>query len=211
MLAVMISLWWVGGWSDLPRLALAIQQKFQEFACQNPQVTISGGISIAPSVKYPLYQAARDAGSAEEAAKDSGRNAINFLRETVSWGTHFDQVVARVERLKEWVRWRQNPQGKLPRGFISTLRSIEAEWRTWRMQEDRPDGKPGRYLHQSDLFIGPWMWHMIYLLNRHAERTDDCEIRDYVKDYCRSIVGGEIRRLGLTARWIEFLTRAEEA
>jgi len=198
----------VGGWSDLPDLARDIREDFRRFACANPKVTISGGISLALDKKYPLYQAARLAGDAEHQAKHQRgdeKNALSFLGEVMGWGGEFERVRSRVEDLK---RWLGDGEGKLPRSFLMTLRSIDAEWREWKKRET---GASRRYQHTDKTFyLGPWQWHLVYSLARAGERTKDTHIKEEVRDFAESIVGAEIHWLGLTARWTELATRKND-
>lgn len=202
----------VGGWSDLPHLAHDIRQDFAKFACHNPKLTISGGISIALGEKYPLYQAARDAGDAEHKAKQRAggiKDALSFLGEVMGWGKEYDQVKNRVDDLK---RWLGEGEGKLPRSFLMTLRAIDGEWREWKRQEsEQTAGKPRRYEHSDKtLYLGPWQWHLIYSLTRAGERRNKT-IQEEIQEFAESVVAGEITSLGLVARWIELETRGDKS
>ena len=191
----------VGGWSDLPHLAQRIRQDFGKFACSNPLVTISGGISLALDGKYPLYQVARAAGSAEALAKDAGRNALTFLGQPLPWDKEYAQVAARVAQLAQWVE----QDGPLPRSFLMTLRAIDAQWRRWRKDES---GLRARYQHRDKaLYLGPWQWRLIYSLTRAVERSKNNDLKREVDALVQSILDGEIYTLGLSTRWAELLTR----
>ena len=192
----------VGGWSDLPGLAQRIREEFAHFACHNPKVTISGGVSIALDDKYPLYQAARSAGEAEHQAKAHGKNALAFLDQPMHWGTEYDRVWERVQQVTAWVN---GPNAKLPRSFLMTLRAIDAEWRAWKKQEA---GAGPRYQHADrEMYLGPWQWHLVYSLTRAAERRKDNALKREIDEFVASIVAGEITTLGVMARWTELLTR----
>ena len=56
----------LGAWSVLPEISRKIYEDFRRFTCHN--LTLSGGIYIAPSRKFPVYQAASEAGEAVEKA-----------------------------------------------------------------------------------------------------------------------------------------------
>lgn len=68
----------VGGWDDVVEVAFDVQKFFTAYTGDNPDVTISGGITVQSS-KYPLYRLAEIAGSAEELAKDNGRDSISLF------------------------------------------------------------------------------------------------------------------------------------
>lgn len=194
----------VAGWSHLPELAAMVRAALVAYAVNNPKVTISGGISLALDDSYPVYQAARAAGRAEDMAKDAGKNQLAFLGQAIPWesndATAYPRVRMRVQQLRTWL----GSDGQLNRSFLMRLRSIDAEWRAWRDRERRAPRYPEG---DKRLYLGPWQWHLVYGLNREAERTSDEAIYTEIKRYIDDIINGEIRVLGLEARWTEFLTR----
>jgi CRISPR-associated protein Csm1 len=196
----------VGGWSHLPELAWQIRKALREFAAGNDKVTISAGISLALSKRYPIYQAAQDAGEAEEMAKREGRNRIAFLGQAVEWENKspadFLSIHRRVQQIAEWLN-----QYNLNRSFLMRLRAIDAEMRVWQKQESVV--AQARYIHDSNkrLYLGPWLWHMVYGLRRATERIQDGEAKSSVNHFIENIVPQEIEVLGLESRWAEFLTR----
>jgi CRISPR-associated protein Csm1 len=217
----------VGAWSYLPELAAKIREAFSEFACHNPNLSISGGISIALAEKYPLYQAARDASEAEDQAKaykgaGGDKNALTFLGETMTWAEGTDQapiynsygwVSGRVQDLTEWLG---GPEAKLPRSFLQVLRSIDGEWREWIRQErgkKAKQGYPKRYDHGKEpevtLYLGPWQWHLVYSLKRAAEKKEK-GMQESIEQLVQHIVNGEIRSIGFASRWAEFWLRDSE-
>ena len=58
----------VGAWDDITELTFDINASFRAFACDNPQVHLSGGVTLHKP-KFPLYQMARMAKQAEDVAK----------------------------------------------------------------------------------------------------------------------------------------------
>ncbi len=75
----------LGPWSDLPNIADDIQKNFEKFVCRHQQITISAGIYIAPSKKFPVYEAANLASEAEKESKKGGKNKITFLGVSTEW------------------------------------------------------------------------------------------------------------------------------
>ncbi|NEU76553.1 hypothetical protein PI95_029585 [Hassallia byssoidea VB512170] len=51
---------------------------------QNPDITLSGGVSINDA-KFPLYQAAEESGDAEEIAKGNGRDSLCLFGQVFKW------------------------------------------------------------------------------------------------------------------------------
>lgn len=68
----------VGSWDDVTEVAFDIERCFKDFTGRNPDVTISGGITVQ-GPKYPLYRLAEMAGEAEEQAKANGRDSITLF------------------------------------------------------------------------------------------------------------------------------------
>jgi CRISPR-associated protein Csm1 len=73
-----------GAWNQIAEFACDIYQSFRAYTGNNPDITISGGISINTS-KYPLYRAADQAGDAEYKAKDNDKDSFNLFGETFKW------------------------------------------------------------------------------------------------------------------------------
>jgi len=128
----------VGAWSDVLEAAVDIRRAFREFVCDNPSVTLSGGISIHKSGE-PLYLMAETAGAAEEAAKGNETNgrekdsAVLFhegpdarmVKEPVPDALFWDEVEGVVELLEQIYAFKDK-DGKLPfpRGFTRLLLEV---------------------------------------------------------------------------------------
>ena len=196
----------VGAWDALPEFAADVQASFAEYVCHNPNVTISGGITLHPP-KFPLYQAADQAGQAEHAAKSFRRhaggrevtkNAISFLGQTLSW----DDLAEARQRQETILRWME--QGA-PRAIIQHMRTLHQEW----LNGQRKAKKDG-LLKDNQFYYGPWVWHAVYQLSRTARSSRNkaigAEIRAWEDELLRE--GNKlIRVLGLAARWADYITR----
>lgn len=197
-------LFFVGAWDAVVDLAERIQTDLTSYAANHPGIHASAGIVLTGG-KYPLAQAARDAGEAEHRAKAAGKNSISFLGQAVSWRASdaqpgFDSVKARAQEIQTWIE----VQG-LPKSFISILRAVDTEWRSWRSRES---GTGRRYHHRDQhLFLGPWQWHLTYSLYRAAERKHNDALSQQIRDFVTAIVKGEIVTLGMTSRWAELSLR----
>ena len=73
-----------GAWNEVVEFAFDVYQCFRAYTGQNPDISISGGISIADA-KFPLYQAANESGEAESAAKGNGRDSNGLFGEVFKW------------------------------------------------------------------------------------------------------------------------------
>jgi CRISPR-associated protein Csm1 len=205
----------VGAWDALPHLAHDICCAFSRFVAGNPLITLSGGISLATE-RFPIYQAARQAGEAEEAAKSFARNAtdngtptnkdaLTFLGQAIGW-EQFDKVWATTRQLQEWSEARPP---RINRSLVQTLRALDSEYVTGleRQRRRRAQGKPGQ---MGQYYYGPWIWKLVYQLSRVAQQAQhDDEVRDWVVRLRNGLMEpqGAITTLGLVARWTELLTR----
>lgn len=196
----------VGGWSHLPELAWEIRQALRKFAAGNDKLTISAGISLALSERYPIYQAAADAGEAEAMAKREGRNRIAFLGQAVEW----ERFIAVRKQTLEMSAWFTSTTYRAPRSILTNLATVYAEWHSYRRRELgqlTKQGQKGLYKNHKEIFLGPWQWHLLYGVNRARERMTDNSLRDGIDALVTSVLHGEIRHLGLEIRWVELLTR----
>ncbi len=73
-----------GAWNEVVEFGFDVYQCFRAYTGNNPDITLSGGVSIADA-KFPLYQAAKTSGNAEEAAKGNGKDSLGLFGETFKW------------------------------------------------------------------------------------------------------------------------------
>lgn len=73
-----------GSWDQVVEFGFDVYQAFRAYTGYNPDITLSGGISIN-DVKFPLYQAASESGEAEEKAKGNGRDSLGLFGEVFKW------------------------------------------------------------------------------------------------------------------------------
>ena len=85
-----------GTWNEVVEFSLDVYQCFRAYTGKNPDITLSGGISI-DDVKFPLYQAADESGQAEDSAKGNGRDSLGLFEQVFKWdewlGTNDGSVI----------------------------------------------------------------------------------------------------------------------
>ena len=197
-------LFFVGSWDAMPDLALEIRDSFARFVAGHPGLHLSAGIALI-GAKYPLYQAAADAGDAERQAKEHpGKNAVTFLGQTLDWDT-FRQAA-------EW-------EGKLramcvevgvPRALLRTLVVLQQQHDD-KARERAKEGEDRTLDDRPQAYYGPWNWRAAYVLRRLEERHRSAareigELRELLShEHFTSI-----RWIGLAARWAELKLRKGE-
>ncbi|MBD2137696.1 type III-A CRISPR-associated protein Cas10/Csm1 [Anabaena sp. FACHB-1237] len=85
-----------GAWNEAVDFAFDVYQCFRSYTGYNPDITLSGGISI-DTPKFPLYQAAKSSGHAEDAAKGNGKDSLGLFGQVFKW----DEWLGTLENLKE--------------------------------------------------------------------------------------------------------------
>ncbi len=73
-----------GAWNEAVNFGFDVYQCFRSYTGYNPDITLSGGISI-DIPKFPLYQAAKSSGHAEDTAKGNGRNSLGLFGQVFKW------------------------------------------------------------------------------------------------------------------------------
>ena len=83
-----------GAWDDVAELTFDINVCFREFTCSNPNVHLSGGVTLHKP-KFPLYQMAQMAKDAEKAAKANEWGERGRTREKESLSLFYTYTLAR--------------------------------------------------------------------------------------------------------------------
>jgi CRISPR-associated protein Csm1 len=73
-----------GAWNETVEFAFDVYQAFRAYTGQHPEITLSAGVSIA-GAKFPLYQAATEAGEVEKTAKGNGRDSLGLFNAELKW------------------------------------------------------------------------------------------------------------------------------
>jgi CRISPR-associated protein Csm1 len=193
----------IGAWSVLPEIAQKIYYDFREFTCCHPKITLSGGIYIAPSDSFPVYKAAKEAGSAEEKAKEAEdkkgnkKDKLTFFDEPLKWETELKELEKIKDKIVKLLEDETSGK-KMPRSLLTMLYS------SWQDKE----------LLKKNRISMVRIWRLLYGLRRLVERylkgEDEqtallSDLRDtFIKDT-------ELREnLDIAVRWAEYLTRKEQ-
>jgi CRISPR-associated protein Csm1 len=215
-------LFFVGSWDALVELAVAVRRDLTDFAAGHPGIHASAGIALVGG-KYPLYQAAADAGEAEEQAKTlrwwdghqwRRKDAICFLDEPLPWlrfgmeaedkTPNFDTVHGLMHELM-----RLGGTGA-PKALLRQLTEYYGEYRKGR-EERRRVHADSAWVTGPQMIWGRWMWRSVYTLKRMEERARNNETLHRGLEDLRTRVEASnyqiIEPLGVAARWAELLQR----
>jgi len=197
----------LGSWSELPDIAWSIYRDFADFACGNPLAHMSGGTSAGdPHMSvYQLSEAARESLECS-AREESGKNAFDFLGQTLGW-SRFQRVIEWRDVLDRSVAANvQAEKGKAPPALLHLLMELHQCYVDGQQENgDRPHGATAHY--------GPWMWRAAHHLSQMMEgaeggaRKELTRIREALTD--ASQLSFALPELALAARWLELLNRTE--
>jgi CRISPR-associated protein Csm1 len=213
-------LFFVGSWDAVVELAREIRKDLTSYAANHPGIHASAGMVLIRG-KYPLYQAARDAGNAEELAKtfisSNGemKNAITFLSQTIDWnlfGTDecdklgIDKVHALMHQLEELLKSKETPRALL--GILMDLQENFTVEARRRQLEGSDKNKRG----EKQVLFGPWQWLGFYYLKRMIRREqsrnpDFAKKVEQLTNQLQQKQFSNIEWIGLSARWAELLLR----
>jgi CRISPR-associated protein Csm1 len=180
----------IGPWSVLSDFAERIKDEFARFTSE--RLTLSGGIFVAPSDKFPMYEAADLAGDAESRAKSENpkeKNRLNFLSSTVLWN-ELDDVRAVKNDLVGLLA------DNLPKSILGILRS------SWQQQKEALDGQIPMYP----------IWRLLYAFKRLKTRSTK-ELTQRIDELEHKVVAsnGLHPHLDLIIRWAEYEARRKDA
>lgn len=183
----------VGSWDRMPELGKEIYADFRAFTCINPNITLSAGITIAPSEKYPLYQAADLAGEALDKSKGlKEKDGVAFLDMGMKWDKFCGGVTELEGALKELLK------AGVSRAFLQKLNEIYGEY-------ERQRSKHGETLAKYDDRYGRWRWLLAYVIARtKVSRENERLLKE-----TEGLIRKNIAYLPVAVRWVEFVTRKE--
>lgn len=195
----------IGKWNDVVDLALDIKKEFKEYVCNNPNLSLSGGVAIVPT-KFPIKKAAEESEDTEKLAKNhtvqgKDKNAFTILGIPLNWDLEFSDVMEIKNKILGVLR-----TNKLPQSFIGKLN----------MHYKQGDVLAGKYVIKPRI-----KWLMAYDFARLNQRLNDSftkELIDTCKNdiFCNTLLGKPMKSeyhplelWYLAARWAELENRSE--
>lgn len=153
----------IGPWRDIIFLSLKIHHLFEKWCCQNPKMTLSGGI-IMLQASYPLYHAVRQVEAALQSSKlhrdiqgNIVKNAITLFDTTVTWH-ELEKLLSKqgpAERLNAYLR---DEHSFITTAMIRRLLNYHMMWQ--KMHEE------------GDLRGGLWKSKLCYDVARHCSHLE---------------------------------------
>jgi len=209
----------IGHWNDIILLAELIKQIFTQYVGNNPNITISGGVAVMHP-KYPLYQGASLAGSAEEKAKANPRkDSIAIFGEVYTWKEYRDLSLLK-ERLYFYTKrdLKRNFFHKLLQMYQkynsvyqSALKTLKSNDPVLVPSKDkinlyyRVDGNIKETAREA-AYYSDWYWIFVYYMKRTIQSNKN--LRSELEDLENQIIRKKmITDLYTPVRWAELLTK----
>jgi len=217
----------VGAWDAVVEFARAVRADLTRFAAGHPGIHASAGVALVGG-KYPLYQAAADAGEAEGEAKslrwrdalkgERRKDAVCFLGQPLPWrrfgleggdnSNRMGTVYSLARRLVEMVEPKQQGIERAPQALIRRLIQLQEMYEET-AEKRRKQGKNLNVAREEQVYWGRWMWRGYYVLRRMAGKRKG-EPWDSVRELAEGLKGENFRAIewvGLAARYAELLMR----
>lgn len=216
-------LFFVGSWDAIVELARRIRADLGHYAGQHPGIHASAGIVLVGG-KYPLYQAAQDAGQAEEHAKAlqwisvvgghrRTKDAVAFLGQVMPWQQFGLEDCAHPEpqTVHAWAHRLQTAltPKEAPRSLLGLLMGLQEKYDK-AAEEKQRQGTDLNQQRQKQAIWGPWNWQSAYFLRRMQKRSRQDSLKELLEAVLKLLQSDQfasIEWIGLAARWAELKLR----
>ena len=203
----------IGSWDQLPGLAKTVRDEFKAFCCDNPDFSISGGLTLHGG-KFPIYKGAQLAGNAEKQAKTVRKTWVGDTNKKDGFCFLGTPVVWEDMELCEIIRnWLDAEMRTGDRGWFSYLSQMTAS------NQVLAEGLALR--HHIPIVDGwkaiahtAWRWRTAYQLRRRF-RNDDKIIKEWSEILFADLYRGEEATLPvynwlmMPLRWTDYLHRGK--
>ncbi|NQE36640.1 type III-A CRISPR-associated protein Cas10/Csm1 [Microcoleus asticus] len=219
-----------GAWNEIVDFAFDVYQSFRAYTGNNPDITLSGGISIEKE-KFPLYQAAKLAEKAEDAAKDNGRDSFGLFDDKVfkwsEWLGARDIKLADIEEIDSKTQEHLGTEGTLSLfGILPFVEKFLAQLEesysrsfvrnlllTSQMQEqmiEEIQTKRRKVDYENEEKDIQYYLHLPQIAYTIARLPEDVRKSDEFKPVRKSLMSPyNAPYFGAIATWIELLNRAK--
>lgn len=131
----------LGPWTGIIALAQNIREDFKKYTCNNPNLTLSGGIVLSKD-STPVTLNARRSGEEEDMAKAlKGKNALALFGIAKKW-SRIHELMDYAEKMLPLVMGKGGEQAEIPRSFVRFLLDLQ------RYRYDRHGNERLQWVHE---------------------------------------------------------------
>ena len=213
----------VGAWDDVAELVFDINACFREFSCCNPDIHLSGGVTLHKP-KFPLYQMARMAKDAEKAAKENKWGERGKEKEKDSLSLFYTYTLARHNGLLNDYIHRENRRrtraGQQPHDRIAiasgwdeydSVVQLTKQLYKFSQQSDVPHGLYRKLFETLKIWQeeGPLYMPMLSYTKYQfgKQRNGSPETAELKKLLTTLFNFDRMRKLHVPLHWVEYLNR----
>ena len=205
----------VGAWDDVAELAFDINTCFRTFSCWNPDVHLSGGVTLHKP-KFPLYQMAKMAKQAEDTAKANEHSETGKKKNSLSLFYSDDlktlnrSLNKRIDDQKQkHPTWGQNQDRiAIASQWDEYSYVIQLTKRLHQVYSELPHGfyqklfETLKIWQEDGILYMPMMAHASHQLDRIQPQTPElAEIKTFLFQQ------EHIQKLHISLHWVEYLNR----
>lgn len=178
----------VGKWDVLIKMAADIQAAFKKWVCENPELTLSGGMaSIGP--RFPILKSAAYSEMMEKAAKKhvygaQEKNAFAFISYTpqhdtealniaLNWETEYPYLNRLKDQIKTLI------QGDLSEGFSSAIYNL--------MQQAKMKKNKDGLFYPNEHRVS---WLAAYQFKRNSDGKSEA-VKEFFREWAKAIMTGK--------------------
>lgn len=188
----------IGQWNAIIDFAFYLRERFEQYTCNNPGITLSAGIAILKpgeviSKFYDLSEQALDL--SKDYADDKGniKNALTLFGETISW-TKRDELNACYEDVAELIENKKINSG----GLGKLMKFIDmASFSDYATQKLAENGS----LSYRDMQNFKWKVLLTYFIARNEEMKRSEDKQKYINSFVRQIEDSGKRSILKTMLW----------
>lgn len=212
-------LFFVGSWDQIVELGREIRNDLQRYTGDHPGIHASAGIALV-SGKYPLAQAAADAGQAENQAKglkwwngsdqQKQKDAICFLGLALPWQKFglsdcTEEGIQNAHALTHYLIDEKRLERRVAMPLVRRLIRLHDLYQEAEKKRQEKGADQNR-LRQPQPLFGPWNWLSVYALARLAKQSKSPQVLE-LRQLLKESDFRSIEWIGLAARWAELLLR----
>lgn len=181
----------VGKWDVLIKMAADIQSAFKRWVCENPEMTLSGGMaSVGP--RFPILKSAAYSEVFEKAAKghrygSHEKNAFSFISytpqqsaESLHLALNWETEYAYLHRLKEEIKTLIHTKDGLSEGFTSAMYNL--------MQQAKMEKNSDNLFYPTEHRVS---WLAAYQFKRSSDGKNE-SVKAFFREWANAIMTGKL-------------------
>lgn len=167
----------IGPWNRIIDFAGVLNRTFRSYACSNPDITISAGITVCKPGE-PVHAIADRAENALEMSKNSGRNRLTLFSETAEW-KDFESLNSIRGTLNQWLE-----TGKINKAMLYRFNEFTAM-----AKESERIISNSTHIRLEDMECLKWQPRLRYSIVRNTDKSAMDEVLESILQWISEYKG----------------------